>query len=191
MAVNISAVQCREARFADSVVAALEEHRLPPAALQLELSERLLTTLTEELEEPLRSLEALGLGLTLDNFGTGASSLEHFQRFRFRRLKIDRSLVWTVGRGAGSESVLSGIVALAGKLGLTIVAEGIERQEQAEWLLAEGCDLGQGFLFSKPLLGDQVMEILTRRDGPVRVDVPEGDPAARRHTPPSAGERSR
>jgi diguanylate cyclase (GGDEF)-like protein len=191
VAVNISAVQCREARFADSVVAALEEHRLPPAALQLELSERLLTTLTEELEEPLRSLEALGLGLTLDNFGTGASSLEHFQRFRFQRLKIDRSLVWTVGRGAGSESVLSGIVALAGKLGLTIVAEGIERQEQAEWLLAEGCDLGQGFLFSKPLLGDQVMEILTRRDGPVRVDVPEGDPAAGRHPPPSAGERSR
>lgn len=163
VAVNISPVQCRDGRFAQTVLRALEEHGLPPTMLNLELSERLLTSLPEDMEEPLRKLEALGVGLTFDNFGKGSSALEHFNRFRFRRLKIDRSLVWNIGRSADSGDVLGGIVALAHKINVQIVAGGIERSEEATRLLAEGCELGQGFLFSKPVTSDDVLELL--RDG--------------------------
>ena len=163
VSVNISPVQCRDGRFAQTVLRALEEHGLPPTMLNLELSERLLTSLPEDMEEPLRKLEALGVGLTFDNFGKGSSALEHFNRFRFRRLKIDRSLVWNIGRSADSGDVLGGIVALAHKINVQIVAGGIERSEEATRLLAEGCELGQGFLFSKPVTSDDVLELL--RDG--------------------------
>jgi diguanylate cyclase (GGDEF)-like protein len=162
VSVNVSPVQCRDRGFAETV---LEEHNLPPAMLNLELSERLLTSLPEDLEEPLRRLEALGVGLTLDNFGRGSSALEHFKRFRFRRLKIDKSLVWTIGRVSESGDVLSGILALAHKINLHLIASGIERSEEATRLMAEGCELGQGFLFSKPVTGDLVLELLRSLGG--------------------------
>jgi diguanylate cyclase (GGDEF)-like protein len=167
VSVNVSPVQCRDARFAEAVLRTLEEHNLPPALLNLELSERLLTSLPWDMEEPLRRLEAIGVGLTFDNFGSGSSSLEHFQRFRFRRLKIDRSLVWTIGQRSDSGDVLSGIVALAQKINVQIVAGGIERPEEATRLLAEGCELGQGFLFSRPVSGDLVPDLLRNGVGEV------------------------
>jgi diguanylate cyclase (GGDEF)-like protein len=165
VSVNVSPVQCRDARFAETVLRTLEEHGLPPAMLDLELSERLLASLPEDMEEPLRRLEALGVGLTFDNFGSGSSALEHFQRFRFGRVKIDKSLVWTIGRGSGSGDVLSGIVALAQKINVQIVAGGIERREEATQLLAEGCELGQGYLFSEPVNGDVISQLLDSGPG--------------------------
>ena len=103
----------------------------------------------------------LGVGLTLDNFGSGSSALEYFRRYHFDRLKIDRSLVQTIGRGSASTSVLTGIVALARKMNVQIVAEGIEQREELEQLRAEGCDQGQGFLFSRPLSADMIAEIMS------------------------------
>ena len=91
-----------------------------------------------------------GIGLTLDNFGSGSSALEHFQRFRFARLKIDRSVIQSLGRRPESASVAGGIVALARRMKVQIIAEGIETPTELEALLAEGCELGQGFLFSRP-----------------------------------------
>ncbi len=163
VSVNVSPVQCRDARFADSVLRVLQEHGLPPQMLNLELSERLLTSLPEGMDEPLRKLEALGVGLTLDNFGKGSSALGHFKRFRFRRLKLDRSLVGSIGDDSSSGDVLAGIVALAHKINVQIVGSGIERAAEATRLLAEGCELGQGFLFSRPVNGDLVLELLSDR----------------------------
>ena len=183
VSVNVSPVQCRDARFAETVLRALEEHRLSPGLLNLELSERLLTSLPEDLEEPLRRLEKLGIGLTFDNFGRGSSALEHFNRFRFRRLKIDKSLVWNIGRGSGPGDVLGGIVALAHKIDVQIVAGGIERSEEATRLLAEGCELGQGFLYSKPLTGDLVLDLLSREGGCLPADPGSEDRVARTGAP--------
>ena len=165
VSVNISPVQCRDARFAEAVLRTLEEHNLPPALVEPGAQRAAAEPLPWDMEEPLRRLEAIGVGLTFDNFGSGSSALEHFQRFRFRRLKIDRSLVWTIGQRADagesdSADVLSGIVALAHKINVQIVAGGIERPEEARRLLAEGCELGQGFLFSRPVSGDLVPELL-------------------------------
>ena len=165
ISVNVSPVQCRDARFAEMVLRTLAAHDLPPENLHLELSERLLTSLPEGMEEPLRELEAVGVGLTLDNFGSGSSALEHFQRFRFRRLKIDRRLVWTIGQGSTAGDVLGGIVALAHKINVQIVAGGIERPEEASRLLVEGCELGQGFLFSRPVASQAVQELLRQPAG--------------------------
>ena len=179
VSVNISPVQCRDARFAEQVLRILEKSDLPPPMLNLELSERLLAGLTEELEEPLRKLEAVGVGLTFDNFGSGSSALEHFRRFRFRRLKIDRSLVWAIGRGPDLPDVLSGIVALAQKINVQIVAGGIERSEEADCLLSKGCELGQGFLYSKPVTGELILDLL-RGEGRLLPGRQADGPAASR-----------
>jgi diguanylate cyclase (GGDEF)-like protein len=174
VSVNISPVQCRDSAFAENVLRALDEHDLSPEILNMELSERLLATLPEDLEAPLRRLEGHGVGLTLDNFGSGSSALEHFKRFRFRRLKIDRSLLLTIGVGEESRDVLSGIVALAKKIDVQIVAGGIERAEEVARLLEEGCEMGQGFLFSKPLRGNLITELLLD-GGRLRPDAAAGE----------------
>ena len=164
---------------------ALDENGLPPEMLNLELSERLLTSLPEGMEEPLRQLERQGVGLTLDNFGKGSSALGHFKRFRFRRVKLDRSLVGGIGEDSGSGDVLAGIVALAHKINVQIVASGIERSTEARRLLAEGCELGQGFLFSRPVTGDLVLELLRGLGGRLLQPpgMAEGTPAESETSP--------
>ncbi len=169
ISVNLSPAQCRDSEFVDSVLEALKEHQLSPRLLHLELNERLLTQLPEVLEPPLRRLGELGVSLTLDNFGSGASALEHFRRFRFNRLKIHHSLVKTIGQRSTSSTVLNGIFALARRMDVQIVAEGVEKPEEVEALLAEGCEVGQGFLFSKPLSATAITERLRQGGEPAAV----------------------
>lgn len=145
------------------VLATLKQHELPPELLNLELNEKLLNQLPRNFERSLNRLGELGVSLTLDNFGSGSSPLEYFQRFRFDRLKIHQSLVRKIGDQSVSASVLSGIVAMARKMGVQIVAEGVERSEQRERLLAEGCEVGQGFLFGRPMSEEALTERVNRR----------------------------
>lgn len=177
VSVNLSPVQCRDSRFEETVREALRENELAPELLDLEVNEKLLQRLPPDVEDALRRLGESGVGLTLDNFGSGASALEHFQRFRFDRLKIHQGLVREIGSQSASASVLSGIVALAHKIGVRIVAEGVEEPRELEALLAEGCDLGQGYLFSRPLSADAVSELMSL-SGYFRSYIPEaGRPA--------------
>ncbi len=185
VSVNLSPVQCRDSRFVATILRTLREHELAPELLDLEVDERLLKHLPRGLEDSLRLLSELGVGLTLDNFGSGSSALEYFRRYHFDRLKIDRSLVQTIGRGSASTSVLTGIVALARKMNVQIVAEGIEQREDLERLRAEGCDQGQGFLFSRPLSADMIAEIMSGPGvlpgfRPFAGPSSEPDPASRR-----------
>ncbi len=161
VSVNLSPVQCRDRGFVDGVLQALKDHQLEPRLLHLELNERLLTQLPTEVEDSLRRLGALGVTLTLDNFGSGSSALEHFQRLHFTRLKVHHSLVRTIGQRSVSSAVLSGIFALARKMDVQIIAEGVERPEEVEALIAEGCEVGQGFLFSKPLTAAALIELIS------------------------------
>ena len=164
VSVNISVVQCRDTSFVESTVAALKEHGLAPRMLDLEVNEKLLNNLPQDLENALRRLRELGVGLTLDDFGSGTSALEHFQRFHFDRVKVHQSLVRTIGYGPRPAPVLSGILALANTMNVDIIAEGIERPEEAATLAVEGCTIGQGYLFSKPLATDPLIELIGRWD---------------------------
>ena len=164
VSVNLSPVQCRDDRFLDVILQALKDHELAPELLDLELDERFLKHLRKDQEASFRKLGDLGIGLTLDNFGSGSAALEHFHRFHFARMKIDRSLIQSLGRNSVSASVASGIVALARRMKVPIVAEGIETPVELEELRAEGCEIGQGFLFSKPLSAAALDELLSRHE---------------------------
>ncbi len=149
--VNVSSAQLRSDAFHDWVRDALAEHGLEPGQLTLEVTEGLALDDSAETVQRLVALRALGCGIAVDDFGTGYSSLSYLRRLPIDKLKIDRSLVDGVGSDPDATAVARAIVELARTLHLTTVAEGIEQPHQAESLRELGCDLGQGFLFAKPL----------------------------------------
>jgi EAL domain-containing protein (putative c-di-GMP-specific phosphodiesterase class I) len=151
MAVNVSPLQLRDGRIVPVVRRVLEQSGLPPAMLELELTEGLLMENPEEKEALLRELKGLGVTLALDDFGTGYSSLSYLRRFPFDILKIDRSFIRDLTTDPDDAELTLSIISMAHSLRLQVVAEGVETLEQLQFLQAHGCDLIQGFYFSKPL----------------------------------------
>jgi len=150
MSVNLSLKQIQHSDIVADVRDALEESGLEPERLTLEITESVLMDDTELAVSRLRDLKALGVTLALDDFGTGYSSLSYLSRFPVDILKMDRSFL-REGSTPGSNSLANAVVVLGATLALEVVAEGIEEPEQADRLRALGCDLGQGFLFARPL----------------------------------------
>ena len=156
--VNLSGRQLATA-VAD-VEAALAASGLAPGRLTLEVTESTLLGDTEAVHETLAALKALGVGMAIDDFGTGYSSLSYLQRFPIDVLKIDKSFVDRVaGTGRGA-ALARTIVALGESLGMFTVAEGVETEAQRAQLLALGCRLGQGYLFARPVRGDELAAML-------------------------------
>jgi diguanylate cyclase (GGDEF)-like protein len=151
MGVNISGAQLREPRFADDVAEALLASQLEPSALTLEITESVLMEDSEVAVERLQELKELGVDLAIDDFGIGYSSLRYLRRFPLDNLKIEKSFVDGIGGPGEEPALLEAIVDLARIFGLMVVAEGIERPDQRDRLLALGCDFGQGHLFSEPV----------------------------------------
>ena len=151
MAVNISALQFRQADFYGTVKRILEDTGIDPAHLELELTESALMQLTPEVLERMHALRALGVNLALDDFGTGYSSLSHLKRLPIRRLKLDRSFVEALPADLEDAAIASATLSLAQDLGMEVVAEGVESPSQVDFLTRRGCPLLQGFLFSEPL----------------------------------------
>jgi diguanylate cyclase len=160
MSINISSVQLRKPGLLEHVNEALDAADLDPGALTLEITESVLIENTATAARHLEELKELGVDLAIDDFGTGYSSLAHLERFPLDDLKIDRAFVAAINRPERGASMLRAIVSLADAFELTPVAEGIERPEQVEHLLALGCDVGQGHLLSRPLLTPDVDELL-------------------------------
>jgi diguanylate cyclase (GGDEF)-like protein/PAS domain S-box-containing protein len=150
MSVNLSLKQIQHSDIVADVRDALEESGLTPERLTLEITESVLMDDTDLAVSRLRDLKALGVTLALDDFGTGYSSLSYLSRFPVDVLKMDRSFL-REGSTPGSNSLANAVVVLGATLALEVVAEGIEEIEQADSLRALGCDLGQGFLFARPL----------------------------------------
>ena len=150
IAVNLSPVQVRDRHLVELVAAALTEAEISPQRLVLEVTEGVLIDNPEEAKARLDALRALGLCLALDDFGTGYSSLSYLQRFRFDKLKIDRSFVAPLTRSSEGQAMIQAIVALGRALGLTMLAEGVETEEQRVLLRLAGCDEMQGYLFARP-----------------------------------------
>jgi diguanylate cyclase (GGDEF)-like protein len=154
MAVNVSVVQFQADDFVEDVALAIADSGLPPALLELEITESVAMTNATDVEAKLHALKALGVTIAIDDFGTGFSSLSYLDRLPIDRLKIDRSFVNNIGNGADGARIAEMIIGLGHKLDLTIIAEGIESEEQRTLLAELGCHEAQGFLFAKPLAAD-------------------------------------
>jgi len=151
MSVNLSVKQLADSGLVQRVRACLKETGIPPETLRLELTESALMTDLESSREALAEIQALGVALKLDDFGTGYSSFSYLESLRFNSLKIDQSFVARLRREPESHTIVDSIIRLAHALNMTVVAEGIERPEQAEALAKLGCDAGQGYYFSRPV----------------------------------------
>lgn len=162
ISVNLSSRQFEQPYLVEIVNQILEETGLKASYLELEVTESFLMADIERSVKTLKELQKLGICLALDDFGTGYSSLNYLKRFPVDMLKIDRSFVQDVMSNADSAAVTDAIIALAKSLRLKITAEGVETQEQLEYLQMRGCDEGQGFYFSRPVPADIIASMLQK-----------------------------
>jgi diguanylate cyclase (GGDEF)-like protein len=162
IAVNLSTRQFLEPDLVLHVDAILAETGLDPAALELEITETLAMRNPEVTAANFRALRALGVRLSIDDFGTGYSSLSYLKRFPIDTLKIDRSFVRDIDTDSGDATIAETIIAMARSLGLRVVAEGVEREEQRRVLRDLGCDRAQGYLFQPPLWPEEMAESAQR-----------------------------
>ncbi len=151
VAVNVSAVQLRREDFADLVLGTLQASGLDGKALVLELTESVFTSGSAGESEQLRRIGAAGVNLAIDDFGTGYSNLGYLSRLAVQQLKIDQSFVRNLDRSPADRSIVETVIGLARRLHIQTVAEGIEEPRWAEMLRQMGCELGQGYHWSKPL----------------------------------------
>jgi diguanylate cyclase (GGDEF)-like protein len=163
VAVNISAMEFVLPDFANRVAEALEETGMPADLLELELTESVMVKDFDESARQMERLKKLGVRIALDDFGTGYSSLNQFHRLPIDRLKIDRSFTQALSETNGSLPIIEGIVAMAHRMGVRVVAEGVETLEQMRTLRGVGCDMLQGYLLSQPLTADEAAGLLRRR----------------------------
>jgi diguanylate cyclase (GGDEF)-like protein/PAS domain S-box-containing protein len=151
VAVNVSPAQLRQSEFVGELERLLRQTDVEPTLLEFELTENVFLDPSRDLiVGTLQSITDLGISLALDDFGTGYSSLAYLRHVRFDKLKIDGSFIRAIGRDQDGEAIVRAIVALAHSLGMQVVAEWVETEEQREFLQAEGCDFAQGYLLSHP-----------------------------------------
>jgi EAL domain-containing protein (putative c-di-GMP-specific phosphodiesterase class I) len=165
VAVNLSARQFQVPDLDQTVARALQETGCPARLLQLEITESSIMDPVDQALCTMDRLTALGVQLAIDDFGTGYSSLSQLKRFPVSKLKIDQSFVADLGQDGNGEVLVNAIVALAQKLGLRTVAEGVETEEQAALLTKLGCDELQGYLFSPPREAAAQEALLHLRNG--------------------------
>ncbi|WP_322365171.1 EAL and GGDEF domain-containing protein [Pseudomonas sp. Teo4] len=155
VSVNISARQFSDGQLGTRIATILEETGLPPACLELELTESILMREVNEAMQILDSLKNLGLSIAVDDFGTGYSSLNYLKQFPIDVLKIDRTFVDGLPEGEQDAQIARAIIAMAHSLNLAVIAEGVETHEQLEFLREHGCDEVQGYLFGRPMPANQ------------------------------------
>jgi EAL domain-containing protein (putative c-di-GMP-specific phosphodiesterase class I) len=151
MAINVSARWFGHPGFVESVRHALQTNAVAPERIVLEITEGAMLRLGEDTERTMRALKALGIGVAIDDFGTGYASMAYLKLPAVAYLKIDRSFVAGLPGSANDAAITTAMLAMAGSLGLTTIAEGIETEEQHEFLLRAGCAEGQGYLYCYPL----------------------------------------
>ncbi|WP_415645822.1 putative bifunctional diguanylate cyclase/phosphodiesterase [Stackebrandtia soli] len=161
-AVNVSVRDLHAADFCEYLTDRLEHHGVPPEALQLEIIESALMADPRRVVATLTKLEALGVGLSLDDFGTGFSSMQHLRRLQVSEVKIDKSFVLAMNGDPDSVAIVRSIIDLGRALGLRVVAEGVEDERTWRHLLSLGCDLAQGWFHAKPMPAAELAAWLAR-----------------------------
>jgi diguanylate cyclase (GGDEF)-like protein/PAS domain S-box-containing protein len=162
LSVNVSPRQFRQAHFVAKVKALLERHGIAPQSLVFEVTEGLLLDHVDCTIAQMRELAALGVRISIDDFGTGYSSLSYLKRLPLYELKIDKSFVDSTPHELHDAEIVQLVISLAKMLELRVVAEGVERQEQAEFLRQRGCDIMQGYLFARPQPVEDWLALMSR-----------------------------
>lgn len=168
VAANLSAKQLRDESLSQRIFQALKDSHLPPDHLELELTESVIMENVHSQIETLHKLKQHGIRLAVDDFGTGYSSMAYLRRLPITKLKIDRAFISDLPRHENDCAIVSAVVALGHSLGLTVVAEGVEKIEQAEFLLARDCDVIQGYLVGRPLPFAEFLSLLGNKQGIAR-----------------------
>ncbi len=172
VAVNVSLVEFRDRNFLESVRAILEETRLEPSCLELDLTESVLMQHVETTTSVLKQLKATGVQLAVDDFGTGFSSLGHLRRFPIDALKIDRSFVREITSNPDDATIVTAVISMGRSLRRRVIAEGVETREQLEFLQNKLCPEGQGYYFSRPVSPQQFAQLF-------KIGIPETASAGR------------
>jgi len=163
IAVNVSSVQLSKDGFADIVARVLRSSGLDPARLELEITESGLLDDRNHAMQVIQDLKSLGVGIAMDDFGTGYSSLATLQMFPFDKIKIDREFVKDLGKNKHSAAIIRSTIILAESLDIPVLAEGVETEEQLQFLASEGCGEAQGYLFGRPMPVEEIRKITNAR----------------------------
>lgn len=164
VSVNLSAKQLNQKNLLDIVKETLKQTRLPAQNLMLELTESMMMSNVEAHIEELQKLKKLGVHVSIDDFGTGYSSLSYLKRLPIDELKIDKSFVDDIDGDENDRDIVRSIISLAHNLRLKVIAEGVEQQSQVDFLKDNGCDVIQGYFYSKPLPAEAVSKFLQKQD---------------------------
>jgi EAL domain-containing protein (putative c-di-GMP-specific phosphodiesterase class I) len=165
MSVNVSARQFEDKRLVERVADALRASGLPPEGLEVEVTESLIMRDLGRSVDKMRELKAMGVSLSIDDFGTGYSSLSALKSFPISRLKIDKSFVADLAERADDQAIALAVISLGHKLNLRVIAEGVETEQQRDFLRANDCDEMQGYLFSRPLPAQALARLLADSHG--------------------------
>lgn len=174
LAVNVSARQFQQAAFVSTVRDLLKETQLDPCLLELELTEGSIMKEPDKAIEKLKEVRDMGIKIAIDDFGTGYSSLSYLKRFPIDTLKIDKTFVSDVTVDKDDAAIVKAIVMLGHALDLTVIAEGVETPEQLEYITSLGCDVVQGYLFSRPLSTKSFTELLMEQLRVTTPSIPRG-----------------
>jgi EAL domain-containing protein (putative c-di-GMP-specific phosphodiesterase class I) len=162
LSVNVSARQFVQSNFVEQVINTIQHHGVDPNLLKLELTESMLIENIENAIETMLHLGKAGIKFSLDDFGTGYSSLQYLKKLPLDQLKIDQSFIRDCAVDSGDQAIVCTIIAMAKTLNLSVIAEGVETEEQKQLLQLNGCTNYQGYLFSKPLPIDQFDALLKK-----------------------------
>jgi EAL domain-containing protein (putative c-di-GMP-specific phosphodiesterase class I) len=160
IAVNISPRQFRDPNLVATIRRNLRESGLNPSTLELEITETMLMGDVEAANTTVRQLHELGVRMAIDDFGTGYSSLNYLKKFPINTVKVDRSFIMDIPESADDKAITSAVIAMAHRLNMEVVAEGVETHEQLNFLLEHDCEYAQGFLFAKPLSLDNLRPMI-------------------------------
>jgi diguanylate cyclase (GGDEF)-like protein len=160
LALNVSVAQFRSAQLIDTLLHAVQLSGFDPSRLDIEITESVLMRDTQATLVKLQRLRDLGMRIVMDDFGTGYSSLSYLRSFPIDKLKIDQCFLRDIDTDGSAKAIVRAVVHLGRALGIPVVAEGVETEEQFGWLRAEGCSEGQGFLLSRPCAAESVMETI-------------------------------
>lgn len=168
ISVNISAIQLRDPHFVSKISHILADAELESRYLEIELTETVLLEAKQSVESTLETLHALGIRISLDDFGRGYASLDYLRRYPLSKVKIDQSFIHDMGTNFKNATIVSAVIDLAEKLNLQVIAEGVEPAHQLQCLIDEGCQEVQGFYFSRPVSAEEFEELLVTGSDRIR-----------------------
>lgn len=170
LAVNLSGLTFMRSDLKQLIHEATDEYDIPLKALELELTEGVLIASLETLQEKIRTVQKMGISISIDDFGTGYSSLSRIRNLQINKVKIDQSFIQDLENSKGDKKIVEAIIHMAQGLNVKVVAEGVETAEQLNILRSINCDIAQGFLLSRPLKNDKLIELLDNQNLIIEVD---------------------